>query len=208
MNKHHEDASRNTRLFDRRTLSRAGLEVFSIVLGVLLALAVSEWQEDKNNQERTAAALLNVRAELEGNLQILEIVHGKNVALVHRLADSAKELTQDEQFLPALQISDSAWTTLKTTGLASFVGLDLMDTLSETYSIMEVYRRAAYSLVDANMMVLATATGAGQDVAKIDETNLFAVNFQPFFKLIVDVESTLMDAHKSALANTALPNAD
>jgi hypothetical protein len=196
------------RLFDGRTLARAGLEVFSIVLGVLLALAVSEWQEDRHNRERTEAALVNVRAELEGNLQILEIVHGNNVALVDRVADATAELGQDDQFLPALQISDSAWTTLNTTGLANFVDLELMEALSETYSLMEVYRRAGYSLVDANMTVLATATAAGQDIAKIDDTSLFAINFVKFFQLIVDVEAALMDSHKSALASTGLAGAD
>ena len=196
------------RLLDGRTLARAGLEVFSIVLGVLLALAVSEWQEDRHNQERTEAALLNVRAELEGNLQILEIVHSNNVALVDRVAGEAAELSQDDQFLPALQISDSAWTTLNTTGLANFVDLELMESLSATYSLMEVYRRAGYSLVDANMTVLATATAAGQDIAKLDDTSLFAINFVKFFELIVDVESALMDAHRSALASAGLAGAD
>lgn len=197
-----------SRLLDGRTLARAGLEVFSIVLGVLLALAVSEWQEDRHNQERTEAALLNVRAELEGNLQILEIVHSNNVALVDRVAGEAAELSQDDQFLPALQISDSAWTTLNTTGLANFVDLELMESLSATYSLMEVYRRAGYSLVDANMTVLATATAAGQDIAKLDDTSLFAINFVKFFELIVDVESALMDAHRSALASAGLAGAD
>jgi hypothetical protein len=177
------------------------------VLGVLLALAVSEWQEDRHDRERTEAALVNVRAELEGNLQILEIVHSNNVALVDRVADETAELSQN-QFLPALQISDSAWTTLKNTGLANFVDLELMEALSETYSLMEVYRRAGYSLVDANMTVLATATAAGQDIAKIDDTSLFAINFVKFFELIVDVESALMDSHKSALASTGLADAD
>jgi hypothetical protein len=208
MKERHEPPSRYRGLLDGRTFARAGLEVFSIVLGVLLALAVSEWQEDRHNRERTAAALLNVRAELEGNLQILEIVHSNNVALVDRVANKTMELTEDDQFLPALQISDSAWTTLNTTGLANFVDLDLMATLSETYSLMEVYRRAGYSLVDANMTVLATATAAGEDIAKIDDTSLFALNFVRFFKLIVDVESALMESHKSALASRDLYNAD
>ncbi len=53
-----------------------------------------------------------MRAELEGNLQILEIVHSNNVALVDRVADETADVSQDDRFLPALQISDSAWTTL------------------------------------------------------------------------------------------------
>ena len=204
MKKHHELDSTHKRLFERRTLAKAGLEVFSIVLGVLLALAVSEWQEDRHNQERTEAALSSVRAELEGNLRILEIVHSNNVDLIDRVENNAGELTENDQFLPALQISESAWTTLNATGLANFVDLELMATLSDTYSLIEVYRSAGYSLVDANMMVLATATAGGQTLAEIDDSNLFAVNFLSFFKLIVDVESALVDAHNKALASKEL----
>jgi hypothetical protein len=65
-----------------------------------------------------------------------------------------------------------------------------------------------YSLVDANMMVLATATAGGQTIAEIDDTNLFAMNFLSFFKLIVDVESALIDAHNKALTTKELANAD
>lgn len=208
MKEHLEPVSGHTSLFNGRTLARAGLEVFSIVLGVLLALAVSEWQENKHHQERTAAALLSVRSELEGNLQVLEIVHRNNVGLVDQIENNAKESTQNDQFLPALQISESAWTTLNATGLANFVDLELMTTLSETYSLVDVYRRAGYSLVDANMMILAIATADGREIAKIDDTNLFAMNFLSFLKLIVDVESALIAAHKKALASKELGHAD
>ena len=196
------------RLLDGRTLAKAGLEVFSIVLGVLLALAVSEWQENKHHQERTLAALSSVRTELEGNLQLLEIVHSNNVDLIDRVETYAGKTTENDQFLPALQISDSAWTTLNATGLANYVDLELMATLSQTYSLMEVYRRSGYSLVDANMMVLANATAGGRDIADIDDSNLFAVNFLSFFKLIVDVESALIDAHKRALSSEGLVDPD
>ena len=39
-------------------------------------------------------------------------------------------------------------------------------------------------------------------------TNLFAMNFLSFLKLIVDVESALIDAHKKALASKKLGHAD
>jgi hypothetical protein len=208
MNEHHDAQPEPKRLFGGRTLARASLEVFSIVLGVLLALAVSEWQENRNNQERTAAALRNVRAELARNLRILEIVHSNNVAVVDRIADAPATQPQDEEFVPALQISDSAWETLGTTGLANFVEFDLMVTLSQTYSLMEVYRRAGYSLVDANMWVLAIATASREDAKNIDEAGLFATNFVDILQLIVSIEAALIDAHEIALASAGLPAAD
>ena len=187
-------------LMDRRSLSRAGLEILSIVIGVLAALAVSEWQENRNNRERTRLALLNVQTELETNLEILEIVHRNNEAIVDQLTENAGEPEQDSQFLPGLQISESAWQTLGSTGLTGYVDFDLIIVLSETYALVDVYKRSGYSLVDANLSVLATATATGKSIEEIDESDLFARNFASHFNLMVDVESALIAAHRKALA--------
>lgn len=195
-------------LFSRRTLARTGLEVFSIVLGVLLALAVSEWQEDRNNLERTQAALQNVHNELENNLEVLQFVHGNNVEVVEQLSEEFGPADPDAQFLPALQISGSAWQTLSTTGLSGFVDFDLMVTLSQTYSLIEIYQRTGYSLVDANLSVIATATATEREMKKIDEANLFSRNFIGHLQLIVEVESAVIDAHRKALAELGIQRQD
>ena len=69
-------------LLSRRSFSRAGLEALTIVIGVLAALAVSEWQESRHIRERTQSALWNVRTELENNLEILEFVHRDRKSVV------------------------------------------------------------------------------------------------------------------------------
>jgi hypothetical protein len=184
----------------RRSAIHVGLEVFSIVLGVLLALAVSEWQDNRNNLERTNAALRNVRIELTKNLELLEIVHARNVDLVELLNGDSEKVDQDAQFLPALQITDSAWQTLGSTGLGGYVDFNLMVTLSQTYSLIEVYRRSSYSLLDANLWVLATATATERDMKTIEDKNLFAKNFISQFQLIINIESALIDAHQNAIS--------
>lgn len=199
MDDHDKAATQRAPIFSRRSLMRTGLEVFSIVLGVLLALAVSEWQENRNNHERTQAALQNVQNELAHNLEVLDIVHGNNAEVVRQLREDSGLAEPDAQFLPALQISDSAWQALGTTGLSGFVDFDLMVTLSQTYSLIEVYQRSGYALVDANLMVIATATATERDMQKIDDANLFARNFIGQLQLIVDVESAVIDAHRTAL---------
>jgi hypothetical protein len=186
-------------MISRRTLARVALEVFSIVLGVLAALAVSEWQESRQIQERTQAALGNVKTELAQNLRLLEIVHDNNVALTEQLAENHGALDQDAEFLPALQISDAAWETLRATGLAGYVDLDLMMKLSETYSLIDVYRMSGYSFVDANLQVLATATATKQDMDAINRSGLFARNFSGHFGLIVNIEAALIDSHRRTL---------
>jgi len=195
---------RRSQITNSKTLARIAIEVFSIVLGVLLALAVSEWQESRQLQERTQAALGNVKTELAQNLKLLEIVHENNSSLTQHLAENPDELDQDAQFLPALQISDAAWETLRTTGLAGYVDLDLMVKLSETYSLIDVYRRSGYALVDANLQVLATATATERDMDAINNANLFARNFIGHFELIVNVEAALIVAHRGVLESLSL----
>ena len=136
-----DNAVRRYQITNSKTMARIALEVFSIVLGVLVALAVSEWQEGRQLQERTQAALGNVRTELAQNVKILEIVHENNLSLIQRLTEDPAELGEDANFLPALQISDAAWETLRATGLGGYVDLDLMVKLSETYSLIDIYRR-------------------------------------------------------------------
>ena len=187
-------------LLSRRSLSRAGLEALTIVIGVLAALAVSEWQESRHIQERIQSALWNVRTELENNLEILEFVHSNNVTLIEQLAEDANAVEENSQFLPALQITESAWQTLGTTGLTGYVDFDLIVTLSETYSLVDVYKRSGYSMVDANLSMVATATATGRSMKDIDDADLFAKNFASHFQLIVDVESALIAAHQGALA--------
>ena len=205
---HDKEVAPAMSLLNRRSVFRAGLEIISIVLAVLLALAVSEWQENRNKLERTEAALRQVQTELSQNLELLEFVHDRNVALIELLSQESTTVDQEAQFTPALQIADSAWKALGSTGLSGFVDFDLMVTLSQTYALIDIYRRSGYSLLDANLWVMATATATERDMKKIDDSNLFALNFISQFQLIVDIESALIDAHRKALAEPGLSKKD
>jgi len=180
-----------------RHLGRVGLEVFSIVLGVLLALAVSEWQEDRNNRERVGAALGHVRSELQDNLALLEAIHPGNLAVVEGIrGDTAGD--DSLQFIPGVQIADSAWRTLGTTGLTSYVDYELLLELSRLYAIVDVYRRTGYSFLDANMTLAATATAMQQGAP---DNEAFSRNFLSAFELLTQVEEALMELHRKGLAD-------
>ena len=47
------------------------VEVLSIVLGVLLALGASEWNEDRIQQQRAAEALANIAIEIARNQKLI-----------------------------------------------------------------------------------------------------------------------------------------
>jgi hypothetical protein len=178
-----------------RTLGQIALEVFSIVLGVLLALGVSEWQEKRNNTERAGVAVANVRAELESNLKLLETIHPNNAQVVESI-NSGEEDSQDENaFIPGVQIRSSAWQTLGSTGLVNFVDYEMLIELSQLYSMIDVYRTTSYTFISSNMNMAATATALGTAV----DNKRFSQNFSTYFQTMVQIEEILIGAHKNAI---------
>ena len=178
-----------------RTLGRIALEVFSIVLGVLLALAVSEWQEKKNNEDRARLALANVRAELQSNLELLEIIGPNNQQVVEQITQGLSAPESDVNIIPGVQMRTSAWQTLSSTGLSNYVDYALLIELSQLYSTIEVYRETAYGLINSNMDMAATATAMG---ATIDNA-LYSENFLVYFQMLVQIETVLTQAHRNVI---------
>lgn len=180
-----------------KTLGQVALEVFSIVLGVLLALAVSEWQESRSNREKSQLALSNVRAELQSNLKLLETIHPINSGVVAKLSSGDTDSSRDETVVPGVQMRSSAWQTLSTTGLGNYVDYDLLIELSQLYSLVDVYRQTAYSLINSNMNVAATATALDRGI----DNKRLAENFLPYFQMLSQIEAALIPAHERAIAS-------
>jgi hypothetical protein len=179
-----------------KTLGQVALEVFSIVLGVLLALAVSEWQESRSNLEKSQLALSNVRAELQGNLKLLETIHPINSRVVEQLSSGETDSSRDETVVPGVQIRSSAWQTLSTTGVGNYVDYDLLIELSQLYSLIDVYRQTAYGVINSNMNVAATATALDRGI----DNKRLAENFLPFFQMLNQIEAALIPAHAKAIS--------
>jgi len=186
------------------TIARIALEVFSIVLGVLLALAVSEWQEQRNNQARAELALANVRAELQSNLDLLEFIYPNNSRVVESISSGESSGSQDATVVPGVQLRASAWQTLASTGLSNYIDYDLLVDLSQLYAMIDVYRQTAYAFISANMNMSATATALGTSV----DNDLFSQNFLSYFQMLVQIEAALIDTHKKAIDMTRLQLSD
>ncbi|WP_439107310.1 hypothetical protein [Congregibacter sp.] len=85
---------------DPRSLKTILLEVFSIVLGVMLALGVSEWQQEREYAQLAETALANVALELESNLEDLTRIHENNAETIDRAevdTDDQGSPTEDRQ---------------------------------------------------------------------------------------------------------------
>lgn len=171
------------------------LEVFSIVLGVLLALAVSEWQEGRNNAERAAIAMANVRAEIQGNLELLKTIYPNNSSVVEAITSGESKNSEEQNVVPGVQMSSSAWQTLSSTGLGNFVDYELMIELSRLYAMIDVYKQTAYGFINANMGMAATATALDRSI----DNDRFSENFLGFFQMLVQIEAALITVHENAI---------
>lgn len=194
MNESEEEPTSAPKPTRSKGLGKVALEVFSIVLGVLLALAVSEWQEQRNNKQRASMALANVRAELQSNLDLLNYIHPNNFRVVENIG-SESESEEDETLVPGVQLRSSAWQTLTSTGLSNHVDYNLLIELSRLYSMIDVYRQTAYSFISSNMGMAATATALGTSI----DNDLFSRNFLAYFQMLVQIEAVLIEAQNKAI---------
>ena len=177
-------------------LGKVVLEVLSIVLGVLLALAVSEWQEDRQKREVSELALRNVVAELRANQSILTSIHEINDTTISRAVEG-DELADSEslQFIPGVQVRSTAWEALLSAGISNYIEYELVLTLANVYAMQQVYRETGLGLVDASMNMSAMAT---VQRTEIDQQQLQA-QFMSFFQMILVMETALLEHYEQVL---------
>ena len=181
-----------------RSIRGVLLEVFSIVLGVLLALAVSEWQQDREKDELAANALANVHNELRANQELLSALHASNKKTIELAAVEAAgdaEVDESLQFTPGVQVRATAWNALQSSGVSNHVDYDVLLDLSGVYSVQAVYRQTGTQLVDASMSIAAMAT-----VSKTELDNrVFQQQFMPYFTMMLAMEEALLQAYAETL---------
>jgi len=139
---------------------RLALEMLSIIIGVLVALAVDEWNEEREYRQQARTALENIHQELEKNLRIIELIHPGNQAAMEAIMT---ESTEDDSMtiIPGLQIQDAAWQTMVSSGIAAHVPYDDLYEIAEAYTVQSVYKSFSEELVRSiiNSQSLAMALG-------------------------------------------------
>ncbi len=178
---------------DTRSVKSILLEVFSIVLGVLLALAVSEWQEEREKAELAQLALVNIEQELGANLSLLTKIHTNNAETIAqaeaaRSADDSEAVEESRQFIPGVQVRATAWQAMLSSGISTYVDYDLLLTLSELYSMQSIYRETGMQLVDTSMSMSAMATVNRTDI----DNRVFQQQFSSYFSMMLQMEETLL----------------
>lgn len=185
-----------------RSLKTILIEVFSIVLGVMLALGVSEWQQEREYAQLADTALANVAWELKSNLEVLTRIHENNaetIELSETDTDDASAPSEDRQFIPGVQVRSTAWDTLLSSGLANHIDYKLLLSLSEIYSKQGIYRQMGLQIVEASMSMASMATVNRTEV----NNEVFQEQFGSFFNMLLQMEEALLEGYEETLASLA-----
>jgi hypothetical protein len=171
------------------------VEVGSIVIGVLVALGANEWNENRVHRERADEALINIASEIVGNQKLLRYVHENNSRIVN--STLAKEASDHEdQFVPGLQIQNTAWKTMIATGVAEYIEYDILHSISAVYSFQEIYRELSYQMVQNFMTTSALAAAINPENSADLLDDVFLANMQ----LVVLTEQGLMTQYTTAIS--------
>jgi len=207
-------------LIKNSSIRTVAVEVASIVLAVLLALWLNEWQSNVNQTRETETALIHVREELEWNQKVITGVHEMNRLTVDSILAAQAEVeadpesaeavgeegeAQEQQFLPGLQAQKTAWQAFQDAGSASYADYQLILALSKTYAIQDVYRDAGLQLTQAAMNIAAFASAQGLPV----NDEVFGQNLSGYLTLLVQAEEALLESYEASLQllAEALPDA-
>ncbi|GAB4374039.1 MAG: hypothetical protein Kow0042_18370 [Calditrichia bacterium] len=173
------------------------VEIFSIVLGVLLALGLNAWQEHQANQSLAHMALINVANEIRSNMKILNQIHQNNQKVVEQMASHSKDQKEEPaRFIPGLQLKSTSWETLISTGVINFVDYKLVLKLSELYSIQEVYQQSGMMLTEAAMNMSAYATVLGKEV----DDEMFQNQFEDYLRMMLTIEEEILNHFPQVLS--------
>jgi hypothetical protein len=182
----------------RRTWSAPALalEVFSIVLGVLLALALSEWAEEREKQTLAKSALLNISREIGSNLETLKLIHENNVQTVDAIgSQSMSDADESRSIIPGIQLQETAWEAFIASGLSGYVNYDTILTLSKMYAIQRVYKQTGMQLSESAMNATAYAVALGTTV----DDRHFQEQFIGYFQLLTQIEAQLLSTYRDTL---------
>lgn len=182
------------KLFNERSLRAIALEMVSVVAAVLIALGVSEWNQNRTHQQNVVAALQKITSEMAQNIAILEITLKNNQQIVDNLSDP----NQGGQYIPALQIQQTAWNTALSTGTSKHMSYDKLYALSKVYSLQEVYKSFSYKLVETMMHTNAMAIALDPEIKS--SLDVPSQSFDDYFVLVVSIETALLDSFKKAHA--------
>ena len=191
-----ENSDGNSNTQQKWSVKTLLIEVFSIVLGVLLALGLSEWSEERQHRAQADIALANILLELESNETLLVAIHDNNTATITAMKEASPGEDQNQNFIPGLQLQETAWEAFLSTGLSNYANYDDVLTLSQLYSIQDIYKQLGLQLVEASMQVSAFAVVQEREI----NDDQFQKQFLVYFEMLSAIEERLLISYDEVAA--------
>ena len=144
----------------RKKIPEIILEAVSIIFAVLLALAVNEWREDRQNTKLAERAQQGVLKEIASNHTELVANRADNVTMLDSLNAGLARIKLEAggrlsvEFSLSL-LSSSAWKAAQATLAIHFLSFEWVERISKLYGLQELYERHQADLVGT----IATAGG-------------------------------------------------
>jgi hypothetical protein len=123
-------------------------------------------------------------------------IHKINTATVKAIEAGPNDgdgQSENQQFIPGLQVQETAWNTLLCSGAGNCIDYSLLLELSETYSIQSIYRQTGMQLIESSMNMSAMAT---VNTGEIDNQQ-FQRQFSAYFSMILQMEESLLEKYKA-----------
>lgn len=146
------------RIFKKEEISWAALvlEIFSVTLSVLVALAIGNWHEERQRRKQVDQALHAIAAECEGNRRMLErrlayyleVRNDIQRAIEEQGPDGSLSALEKWRGLQPVMLRDSAYHTAIATEAFSHMDFTLAGAISQVYSLHEFYRTFLDKIMD------------------------------------------------------------
>jgi len=177
-----------------------------IVMSILLALAVKQWQDDRGNQNLITRSLVSFERELTTNKDQIDTLYPFHQGLQTLLSglrdessgeDSTAEIREVLDSLQPAVLLTTAWDTALATGALSQMDYELVYAMSLTYSIQERFR----SQYNSGLLDLLNST------ASAESTPMVAYAAFRFLSDIIAAEAELLAVYQQALERLAMRSA-
>lgn len=131
-------------------LPRVLFESFLITISILVALALDEWREDRQDAETVRQALSNFVSEIRQNQARIDDAAPFNLGLLNVLRNRYEEsdissvddfVNMVESYAP-VDLQTTAWETALATGSLAKMEYNLVSALSLTYTLQNRYETA------------------------------------------------------------------
>lgn len=180
----------------RERLPEILIEAASVVVALLLALAINNWSEERQQDQRADAARAAILVELKENRSELASVQPNIRDTLERLrAAVSSEAAQPTQLRIELDIallSSAAWQAAATTRASQSIDLTWITRMAKVYELQDNFQRVQNLAVDQLSSIAPVDSLDGREIA---------LSMIPRLNALAQIADGLMQNYDEALAS-------